>query len=105
MSFLRFLILVTYFCKKFEKLRKYSLRTPKIKETFSLKKLDIKTKIGSNYDNLRNLEPQPKQRFLIKKKCIPEKMQISLSNSLKNFEELRGGGGGGHNILLVYFMF
>merc|ERR1712055_3641 len=69
---------VTYFCKIFEKVRKYSLRTPEIKK--KIKKISLKTpiikkknkkKIGSNAKNLRKVEPQPEQTFLIKKnKCI-----------------------------------
>ena len=67
--------LVTYFRKILEKLRKFSLRTPEIKKKISLKhpriKKKNKKKIGSNAKNLRNLEPQPEQTFLIKKKeCI-----------------------------------
>ena len=66
--------LVTYFRKILEKLRKFSLRTPEIKKKISLKhpriKKKNKKKIGSNAKNLRNLEPQPEQTFLIKKnKC------------------------------------
>ena len=64
--------LVTYFRKILEKLRKFSLRTPEIKKKISLKhpriKKKNKKKIGSNAKNLRNLEPQPEQTFLIKKK-------------------------------------
>ena len=62
--------LVTYFRKILEKLRKFSLRTPEIKKKISLKhpriKKKNKKKIGSNAKNLRNLEPQPEQTFLIK---------------------------------------
>ena len=67
---------VTYFCELFEKVRKYSLRTPEIKKKKKenqppniprIKKKN-KKKIGSNAKNLRNLEPQPEQTFLIKKK-------------------------------------
>ena len=61
---------VTYFCKIFEKIRKYSLSTPEIKK-ISLKapiiKKKNKKKIGSNAKKLRKLEPQPEQTFLIKK--------------------------------------
>ena len=58
------------------KIKKYSLRTPEIKKK-KIKKISLKTpiikkknkkKIGSNAKNLRNLEPQPEQTFLIKKK-------------------------------------
>ena len=68
---------VTYFCRIFEKVRKYSLRTPEIKKKD--KKISLQTsqelrknkkKIGSNAKNLGNLEPQPEQTFLIKKKCM-----------------------------------
>ena len=66
--------LVTYFRKILEKLRKFSLRTPEIKKKISLKhpriKKKNKKKIGSNAKNLRNLEPQPEQTFLIKKKRV-----------------------------------
>ena len=69
--------LVTYFRKIFEKLRKFSLKTPEIKKKnkkISLKhpriKKKNKKKIGSNAKNLRNLEPQPEQTFLIKKKRV-----------------------------------
>ena len=52
-----------YIRKIFEKIRKYSLKTPKIKKK-------IKNKIGSNAKNLRKLEPQPEQTFLMKKKSV-----------------------------------
>jgi len=76
--------LVTYFRKILEKLRKFSLRTPEIKKKISLKhpriKKKNKKKIGSNAKNLRNLEPQPEQTFLIKKKeCIAYDMKLVLS--------------------------
>ena len=44
-----------------KKIRKFSLKTAGYKKK-------NKKKIGSNVDNLRNLEPQPEQTFLIKKK-------------------------------------
>ena len=70
---------VTYFCKIFEKLRKYSLEHQKLRK--KIKKISLKTpiikkknkkKIGSNAKNLRKLEPQPEQTFLIKKKRVFE---------------------------------
>ena len=46
-----------------KKIRKFTLKLAEIKKK-------NKKKIGSNVDNLRNLEPQPEQTFLIKKnKC------------------------------------
>ena len=70
----------TYFWKILEKLKKnaaseYKKLRKKIRN-FSLKTQEIKKKnkkkIGSNDENLRNLEPQPEQTFLIKKnKCMP----------------------------------
>ena len=70
--------LVTYFRKILEKLRKFSLRTPEIKKKISLKHPRIKKKIGSNAKNLRNLEPQPEQTFLIKKKSVCNIVQLGL---------------------------
>ena len=47
-----------------KKIRKFTLKLAEIKKK-------NKKKIGSNVENLRNLEPQPEQTFLIKKtKCI-----------------------------------
>ena len=43
-----------------KKIRKFSLKTAEIKKK-------NKKKIGSNVENLRKLEPQPEQTFLIKK--------------------------------------
>ena len=46
-----------------KKIRKFTLKLAEIKKK-------NKKKIGSNVENLRNLEPQPEQTFLIKKtKC------------------------------------
>jgi len=42
-----------------KKIRKFTLKLAEIKKK-------NKKKIGSNVDNLRNLEPQPEQTFLIK---------------------------------------
>ena len=81
--------LVTYFRKILEKLRKFSLRTPEIKKKISLKhpriKKKNKKKIGSNAKNLRNLEPQPEQTFLIKKnECMVGRLP-SLGRSPSNY--------------------
>ena len=46
-----------------KKIKKISLETSMIKKK-------NKKKIGSNVDTLRNLEPQPEQTLLIKKKCV-----------------------------------
>ena len=86
---------VTYFCKIF-KLRKYSLKTPKIKK----KKIEnypsiwpkLRKKIGSNVDNLRNLEPQPEQTFLIKKIsviCVHKMFLVNPVLGFKNFVGLK----------------
>ena len=60
-----------YTASEHQKLRK------KIRN-FSLKTLEIKKKnkkkIGSNDENLRKLEPQQKQRVLIKKKSVYEQI-------------------------------
>ena len=58
-----------------KKIKNFSLKTLEIKKkkirNFSLKTLEIKKKnkkkIGSNDENLRKLEPQQKQRVLIKR--------------------------------------
>ena len=91
--------LVTYFRKILEKLRKFSLRTPEIKKKISLKHPRIKEKnkkkIGSNAKNLRKLEPQPEQTFLIKKN---KKSAIQRPSKLKIVEN-----GGVINVLDLPF--
>ena len=69
-----FKLWVTYFWKIFEDFRKYAFQTPEIKKKkrkFSLKTAEAKKKnkkkTGSNDEKLRKLEPQQKQRVLIKK--------------------------------------
>ena len=46
-----------------KKIRKFSLKTAEAKKK-------NKKKIGSNAKNLRKLEPQPEQTFLIKKMIV-----------------------------------
>ena len=71
-----FQALVTYIWEIFQKCRKYAVRTPERKKIrkFSLKtaqaKKKNKKKTGSNVEKLRKLEPQQKQRVLIKKKRV-----------------------------------
>ena len=67
----------TYFWKILEKLKNAASEYKKLRKkirNFSLKTQEIKKKnkkkIGSNDENLRNLEPQPEQTFLIKKKSV-----------------------------------
>jgi len=64
-----------------KKIRNFSLKTREIKKK-------NKKKSGSNDENLRKLEPQQKQRVLIKKKeCNSNFSQISKS-SLKSSQAL-----------------
>ena len=64
-----FQALVTYLCKTFEKLRKYSLKAPEIKkknmkiQPRNTQELRSKKK-GSNAKNLRKLSLSQRKRFL-----------------------------------------
>ena len=49
-----------------------------------------KKKIGSNVDNLRNLEPQPEQTFLIKKNKCNLCAQNVLVNPVLGFKNFVG---------------
>ena len=66
-----FQALVTYLCKTFEKLRKYSLKAPEMKKKNKQIQPRNTQELGkkkvSNAKNLRKIEPQPEQTFLIKK--------------------------------------
>ena len=71
-----------------EQLRKCSIKTPEVKKktrNFSLKKKEIKKKKGSNDENLRKLEPQQKQRVLIKKLSVHSNLSTQLSHPLCYF--------------------
>ena len=78
-----------------------------------LSRVASQLKIGSNDENLRKLEPQQKQRVLIKKKVYIY-MNLGLiylyeswphtkpGNLQKVFGRWVGGGGGGFTVSLVF---